>query len=52
MLTKLTDLQVHVKGTEKAATQIQKFNSHCNMTGGSEARLTPAVGARVMLRQC
>ena len=39
------------KWNKKAATQLQKLNSDCNMTAGLEARLTLAVGARVMLRR-
>ena len=39
------------KWTKKAAEQLEKLNSDCNMTAGLEAKLTLAVGARVMLRR-
>ena len=39
------------KWTKKAADQLEKLNSDCNMTAGLEAKLLLAVGARVMLRR-
>ena len=39
------------KWTKKAAKQLEKLNSDCNMTAGREAKLILAVGARVMLRR-
>ena len=39
------------KWTKKATEQLKKLNSDCNMTAGLEAKLTLAVGARVMLRR-
>ena len=39
------------KWTKKATEQLEKLNSDCNMTAGLEAKLTLAVGARVMLRR-
>ena len=35
---------------KKAAEHLQKLNKDCNMTAGLEAKLSLAVGARVMLR--
>ena len=39
------------KWTKKAAEQLEKLNSDCNMTAGLEAKLILAVGARVMLHR-
>ena len=39
------------KWTKKATEQLEKLTSDCNMTAGLEAKLTLAVGARVMLRR-
>ena len=39
------------KWTKKAAEEMQKLNSDCNLTAGLEAVLRVAVGARVMLRR-
>ena len=36
---------------QKAAEQLEKLNRDCNMTAGLEAKLSLAVGARVMLRR-
>ena len=38
------------KMTKKAIEHLDKMNSDCNMTAGLEAKLSIAVGARVMLR--
>ena len=38
------------KWTKKAAESLDKLNKDCNMTAGLEAKLSLAVGARVMLR--
>ncbi len=35
---------------KKADKQLEKLNNDCNMTAGLEAKLSLAVGARVMLR--
>ena len=40
-----------LKWTKKANKQLQKLNDDCNMTGGLQAVLSLAVGARVMLRR-
>ena len=40
-----------LKWNKKAAEQLEKLNSDCNMTAGLEAKLSLAVGARVMLRR-
>ena len=39
------------KWNKKAAEQLEKLNSDCNRTAGLEAKLSLAVGARVMLRR-
>ena len=39
------------KWSRKAAEQLEKLNNDCNLTAGLEAKLTLAVGARVMLRR-
>jgi hypothetical protein len=39
------------KWNNKAAEQLEKLNSDCNRTAGLEAKLSVAVGARVMLRR-
>ena len=39
------------KWNKKASEHLEKLNSDCNMTAGLEAKLTLAVGARVMLRR-
>ena len=39
------------KWSKKAAEELKKLNSDCNMTAGLEAVLQIAVGARVMLRR-
>ena len=39
------------KMTKKAIEHLDKLNSDCNMTAGLEAKLSLAVGARVMLRR-
>ena len=39
------------KWTKKAAEELQKLNSDCNLTAGLEAVLRVAVGARVMLHR-
>ena len=39
------------KITKKAIAYLDKLNSDCNMTAGLEAKLSLAVGARVMLRR-
>ena len=39
------------KWNKKAAEHLQKLNKDCNMTAGLEAKLSLAVGARVMLRR-
>ena len=39
------------KMTKKAIEHLDKMNSDCNMTAGLEAKLSLAVGARVMLRR-
>ena len=39
-----------LKWNKKAAEQLEKLNCDCNMTAGLEAKLSLAVGARVMLR--
>ena len=39
------------KWSKKAAEQLEKLNNDCNLTAGLEAKLTLAVGARVMLRR-
>ena len=39
------------KWNKKATEHLQKLNQDCNMTAGLEAKLTLAVGARVMLRR-
>ena len=36
---------------QKAIEHLEKLNKDCNMTAGLEAKLTLAVGARVMLRR-
>ena len=41
-------LSVYVNGIKK---QLKKLNSDCNKTVGLEAKLSLAVGARVMLRR-
>ena len=40
-----------LKWNKKAAERLEKLNRDCNMTAGLEAKLTLAVGARVMLRR-
>ena len=44
-------LSVYVNGIKKASRQLEKLNSDCNKTAGLEAKLSLAVGARVMLRR-
>ena len=39
------------KWNKKAADQLEKLNNDCNRTAGLEAKLSLAVGARVMLRR-
>ena len=39
------------KMTKKAIEHLDKLNTHCNITAGLEAELSPAVGAHVMLRR-
>ena len=39
------------KWKKKASEQLDKLNSDCNKTAGLEAKLSLAVGARVMLRR-
>ena len=39
------------KWNKKAAEHLEKLNSDCKMTAGLEAKLSLAVGARVMLRR-
>ena len=39
------------KWTNKAANALSKANEDCNLTPGLEAKLTLAIGARVMLRR-
>ena len=39
------------KWNKKAAEQLDKLNKGCNMTAGLEAKLSLAVGARVMLHR-
>ena len=39
------------KWNKKATEHLEKLNKDCNMTAGLEAKLTLAVGARVMLRR-
>ena len=39
------------KMTKKAIKHLDKLNSDCNMTAGLEAKLSLAVGVRVMLRR-
>lgn len=39
------------KWSKKAANALSKANKDCNLTAGLEAKLTLAVGARVMLRR-
>ena len=39
------------KWNKKAAEQLEKLNNDCNRTAGLEAKLSLAVGARVMLRR-
>ena len=39
------------KMTKKAIEHLDKMNNDCNMTAGLEAKLSLAVGARVMLRR-
>ena len=39
------------KWNKKAAEELKKFNTDCNMTAGLEAVLQIAVGACVMLRR-
>ena len=39
------------KWNQKATEQLEKLNQDCNNTAGLEAKLTMAVGARVMLRR-
>ena len=39
------------KWNKKASEQLDKLNSDCNKTAGLEAKLSLAVGARVMLRR-
>ena len=39
------------KWNKKAANALSKANKDCNLTAGLEAKLTIAVGARVMLRR-
>ena len=39
------------KWSKKAAEQLEKLNNDCNLTAGLEAKLTLAVGARVMLHR-
>ena len=45
---KWTKLQVH-KWNKKAPDQLEKLDNDCNRTSGLEAKLSLAVGARVML---
>ena len=40
-----------LKWNKKAAEQLEKLKCDCNMTAGLEAKLSLAVGARVMLRR-
>ena len=40
-----------LKCNKKAAEQLEKLNRDCNTTAGLEAKLSLAVGARVMLRR-
>ena len=40
-----------LKWNKKAAERLEKLNRDCNMTAGLEAKLSLAVGARVMLRR-
>ena len=47
VLTRWSKLYSHVSGIKKP---LNKLNSDCNMTAGLEAKLSLAVGARVMLR--
>ena len=42
-------ISIH-KWNKKASEQLEKLNSDCNKTAGLEAKLSLAVGARVMLR--
>ena len=37
--------------SKKAIEHLDKMNSDCNLTAGLEAKLSLAVGARVMLRR-
>ena len=39
------------KMTKKVVEHLDKLNTDCNMTAGLEAKLSLAVGARVMLRR-
>ena len=39
------------KWTKRSIEHLEKLNSDCNMTAGLEAKLSLAVGARVMLRR-
>ena len=39
------------KWNKKASEQLEKLNSDCNKTAGLEAKLSLAVGARIMLRR-
>jgi len=39
-----------LKWNKKAAEKLEKLSCDCNMTAGLEAKLSLAVGARVMLR--
>ena len=39
------------KWIKKASKQLEKLNSDCNKTAGLEAKLSLAIGARVMLRR-
>ena len=47
VLTRWIKLYPHASGIKKP---LNKLNSDCNMTAGLEAKLSLAVGARVMLR--
>ena len=40
-----------LKWNKKAAEQLEKLNHDCNMTTGLEAKLSLAVGTRVMLHR-
>ena len=39
------------KWNKQATEQLEKLNKNCNMTAGLEAKLTLAIGARVMLHR-